>query len=146
VIQHVLEPHLTVEVLSDQQVLLGKASSHLLLLLQAAHQLKLLLGQVIYVLLQRCEVVGLGGKRAIGETVCQGDMRPQTNSMNNKACQFSVLMPKVWVAAMYRLGQLIEMQDQNRSFTVLLQRCEVALLGGMCAVLRLLAREDVWSA
>ena len=73
--------YLAIEVFCDQQVLLCKASCHPLLLLQPSPQLKLLLGQVVYMLLQRCEVVGLGGQDAVDQAVSQGHTRPQIYSM-----------------------------------------------------------------
>ena len=84
--------HLSVEVLGEEQVLLGKASSHLLLLLQPTHQLKLLLGQVINVLLQLCEIVGFCWDCAIDQTLSQGCMRSQTCSRPQATFAWSLFL------------------------------------------------------
>ena len=62
---------LAVEVFGDKQVLFSKACRHLLLLLQAPPYFKLLLGQVIYVLLQCCKVSALRWHSANGQAVSQ---------------------------------------------------------------------------
>lgn len=70
-----LASHLLVEAFCDGEVFIRQASSQLLLLLQATHQLELLPCQVINMLLQGTEVVAFGSCGAGCYAVCQGCMR-----------------------------------------------------------------------